>query len=97
MFKIEGLDKLARDLDAAQKALSELDGELGSVSMDPYDPASIEAAIQEADRLVDERVAPYASNPLVAQLVEGVKEAQREALLERAAAARLENDQGDCT
>lgn len=97
MFKIEGLDKLARDLDAAQKALSELDGELGSVSMDPYDPASIEVAIQEADRLVDERVAPYASNPLVAQLVEEVKEAQREALLERAAAARLENDQGDCT
>jgi hypothetical protein len=95
MFKIEGLDKLTRDLEAAQKALGELDGELGSVSMDPHDPASIEAAIQEAARLVDERVAPYASNPLVAQLVEGVKEAQREGLLERAAAARLESDQKD--
>lgn len=92
MIKIEGLDKLTRDLEAAQKALGELDGELGSVRMDPHDPASIEAAIQEAARLVDERVAPYASNPLVAQLVEGVKEAHREGLLERAAAARLEND-----
>lgn len=93
MFKIEGLDKLTRDLEAAQKALGELDSELGSVCMDPHDPASIEAAIQEAARLVDERVAPYASNPLVAQLVEGVKEAQREGLLERAAAARLGKDQ----
>jgi cell division protein ZapA (FtsZ GTPase activity inhibitor) len=92
MFKIEGLDKLTRDLDAAQKALGELNGELGSVSMDPHDPASIEAAIQEAARLIDERVAPYASNPLVAQLVESIKENQREGLLERAAAARLEKD-----
>jgi len=92
MFKIDGLDKLTRDLEAAQKALGELDGELGAVSMDPHDPASIEAAIQEASRLIDERVAHYASNPLVAQLVEGVKETQREAILERAAAARLEKD-----
>ncbi|KVT31233.1 hypothetical protein [Burkholderia ubonensis] len=92
MFNIEGLDKLARDLETAQKALAELDGELGSVSINPHDPASIEAAIQEAARLVDERVAPYASNPLVAQLVEDVKEAQRDGLLERAAAARLEKD-----
>jgi hypothetical protein len=45
-------------LEAAQKALGELDGELGSVSMDPHDQASIEAAIQKAARLVDERVAP---------------------------------------
>ena len=37
MFKIDGLDKLTRDLEAAQKALSELDGELGAVGMDPHD------------------------------------------------------------
>jgi hypothetical protein len=92
MFKIEGLDKLTRDLEAAQKALVELDGELGSVSIDPHDPASIEAAIQDAARLIDERVAPYAPNPLVAQLVESIKENHREGLLERAAAARLEKD-----
>ena len=92
MLKIDGLDKLTRELEAAQKALGELDGDLGSVSIDPHDPASIEAAIQEAARMVDERVAPYASNPLVAQLVEAVKEAQREGLLEQAAAARIEKD-----
>ncbi|KVR60796.1 hypothetical protein WK20_15385 [Burkholderia ubonensis] len=85
-------DKLTRDLEAAQSALAELDGELGSVSMDPHDPASIEAAIQESVRLIDERVAAYASNPLVTQLVEAVKEAQRDGILERAAAARLEKD-----
>lgn len=93
MFKISGLDKLTRDLEAAQKALSQLDGELGSASMDPYDPASIEAAIQEAARLIDERVAAYASNPLVGQLVESMKEAQRAGILEQAAIARLRKDE----
>jgi hypothetical protein len=29
MFKIEGLDKLQRELDQASKALQEIDGELG--------------------------------------------------------------------
>ena len=64
MFKITGLDKISRDLEDAQKALSEMDGELGSVSFDPHDPASIEAAVQEVERLIDERLGSYASNRL---------------------------------
>ncbi len=88
MFKITGLDKISRDLEDAQKAVSEMDGELGSVSFDPHDPASIEAAIQEVDRLIDARLGSYASNPIVGPLAEGMKEQHRQGILDKAAAGR---------
>ncbi|PPA97522.1 hypothetical protein [Pseudomonas aeruginosa] len=56
MFKITGLDKLQKNLKDAQRALSELDGELGVVNFDPNDPASIEGAIQSVNRMIDERL-----------------------------------------
>ena len=88
MFKITGLDKLSRDLEDAQKAMTAMDGELGSVRFDPHDPASIEAAIQEVDRLIDERLGSYASNPLIGPLAEGMKEQYRQGIIDKAAAAR---------
>jgi len=92
MFKITGLDKLSRDLEDAQKAMSEMDGELGSVSFDPHDPASIEAAIQEVERLIDERLGSYASNPIVGPLAEGMKDQYRQGIIDKATAARIGED-----
>ncbi len=46
-MKITGFDKLNRQLEDAQKAISELDGELGTVTFTPDDPASIENAIHQ--------------------------------------------------
>jgi len=90
MFKISGLDKLQRELDEAAKALDSLDGELGTVSFDPSSPSSIEAAIQSASALIDERISQFSENPMVAALVGSMKEQYREAILAKAAAARLE-------
>lgn len=92
MIKISGLDTLSKQLEEAQQALGELEGEL-SVSFDPDDPASIEAAIQEADASIDAKVEPWADNPLVVQAVTGLKEQYRQAIIDRAAAARLEANQ----
>jgi hypothetical protein len=92
MFKITGLDQLTKQLDQAQAALNELEGDLGEVNFDPHDPGSIESAIQKVNGVLDAKVAAWADNPLVAQVVEGMKEQYREAILERAAAARLEAD-----
>ena len=86
---ISGLDTLNRQLADAQSALEALDGELGSVSFDPNDPASIELAIQSVGTTIDEKVAPFADNPVIAPLVEGMKEQYREAIINRAAEARL--------
>ncbi|WFU01951.1 hypothetical protein QA648_17905 [Rhizobium sp. CB3171] len=89
-MKISGLDGLTRQLKDAEKALAELDGEIGTVTFTPDDPASIENAISQIEAMIDERVGQYAANPFVAPLIEGMKEQYREALIEKAAAARLE-------
>ena len=88
-MKITGFDKLSRQLEDAQRAISELDGELGTVTFTPDDPASIENAIQQVVSIIDERAGRYASNPFVAPLIEGLKEQYREGIIEKAAAARL--------
>ena len=91
-MKITGLDELTRKLEDAQKALKLLDGELGSVSFDPDDPGSIQAAIKRIETMIDERVGNYADNPIISQLIEGMKEKYRQGILERAAAARLKKE-----
>lgn len=93
MFKIKGLGKIQKDLKDAQRALNELDGELGVVNFDPNDPASIESAIQSVNRMVDDRLEKYSSNPIVQPLAEKMKEKYRESILEKAAEARLKSDE----
>lgn len=95
MFKITGLDKLQKNLKDAERALSESDGELGVVNFDPNDPASIEGAIQSVNRMIDERLSEYSSNPIVGPLAEQMKEKYRESILENAAAARLQSDEDE--
>lgn len=95
MFKITGLDKLQKNLKDAERALSESDGELGVVNFDPNDPASIEGAIQSVNRMIDERLSEYSSNPIVGPLAEQMKEKYRESILEKAAAARLQSDEDE--
>lgn len=92
MFKITGLDSLTRDLKEAQQAVAQIDGDLGTVHFDPHDPASIESAIQEVGRLVDERLGAYASNPIVGPLATEMKEKYRQAIIDKAAAARTGED-----
>lgn len=95
MFNITGLDKLSKQLSDAQKALEMLDGELGTVSFDPDDPASIEAAIQSVETIIDDRLGPFASNPIIAPLAEQMKDKYREAIIDRAAEARLNGSKDD--
>lgn len=92
MVKISGLDSLSRELKDAQKALSELDGAIAEVAFDPNDPASIDRAIHEVEQAVDDRIAPYARNEIVASIADELKENARASILERAAAARLADE-----
>lgn len=95
MFNITGLDELSKQLTDTQKALEALDGELGTVSFNPNDPASIEAAIQSVEMIIDDRLGPFASNPIIAPLTEQMKEKYREAIIDRAAEARLKGSADD--
>ena len=92
MFEITGLDRLQKQLKEAEEAFAELDGNIGEVSFNPADPASIEAAINDVERMIDERVGRYSDNPIVAPAIEGMKEQYRAAIIEKAAAARLQSE-----
>lgn len=89
---ITGLDKLQRQIVEAQKVLEALDGELCTVNFNPHEPESIEAAIQQVWTVIDERVGAYTSNPIIGPLAEEMKEKYREEILERAATARVEEE-----
>jgi hypothetical protein len=95
MVKITGLDKLQKTLSDAQKAAKEIDGEIGAVSFNPSDPASIEAAIQNMEAMIDERLGSYSDNPIIGPMAEKMKETYREAIIEKAAAERLKGDAVD--
>jgi len=95
MVKIKGLEALQKTLSEAQKALDSVNGELGTLSFNPEDPASIEAAIAESERLVDERLGSYAGNAIVGPLISQMKDAYRTAVVEKAAEARLKGEAAD--
>jgi hypothetical protein len=94
MLKITGLDKLQKELKQAEQALSELNGELAVVNFNPHEPASIEAAIQSVNRMIDNRIEPYSDNSIIGSLADQMKESYRENILQKAAEARLQSDEG---
>lgn len=94
-MKITGLDKLQKTLSDAEKAIKEIEGELGSVSFDPNDPASIEAAIQNMESMIDEKLGNYADNSIIGPMADQMKETYREGIIEKAAEARLKGDAAD--
>ncbi|MBE5221342.1 MULTISPECIES: hypothetical protein [Pectobacterium] len=95
MLKITGLDKLQKDLKEAERALGELDGELGIINFNPNDPSSIEAALQSVEQMIDERIGKYSSNPIIGPLADDMKERYRESILQKAAEARLNPEEDE--
>ena len=91
-LKIEGLDSLIQKMKELERAVTNLDGNLANLEFDPNDPQSIEQAIQELNAEIDKRVSSYSRNEIIVNIADAIKESGREAILERAAAARLEGE-----
>ncbi len=87
-FDINGLDKLQRDLDEAQRAIASLDGTIATLAFDPNNPASVEEAVRQMEDAVDKRVSSYGHNALIARVTQGAKEQFRRQILERANSER---------
>jgi hypothetical protein len=94
-MKIDGFDKLSRQLDEAQRALAALEGDLGQVEFDPSDPASIEQALQSMETMLDSRAGKWANNPIVAELLPQMKAKYRQQILDKAAQHRLQGASDD--
>ncbi|ONF95173.1 hypothetical protein [Sphingomonas jeddahensis] len=90
VIRVKGLDDLTKTIADAQKALSAIEGDLGNVQFNPYEPSSIEAAIAEAENMIDSRLGKYSKNPIVAPLVSEMKERYRIGILDKAAELRLQ-------
>jgi hypothetical protein len=88
-MKITGLDAIMKKTEQMSKFASEIDGELASVSFDPSDPASIEAALLQVSDAIDEKTKSYDRNDWVQNLAAELKEQTRNTILEKAAAARI--------
>lgn len=92
MFKMTGLDKLTNKLDQLQRMIGQLDGEIGTVTFDPHDPASIESAISNIEALIDQKVGDYSSNAMAVSIIESLKDTYRQSILDKAAEARATGD-----
>lgn len=89
-INFKGLEGLTKTMKELERALSDLDGDIAHLTFDAHDPQSIENAIREFNSAVDQKIAGYSQNDLVAHLVEELKESGRTTILEQAALARLE-------
>lgn len=93
VIKMSGLDNLTNQLEEAQKAIAEMNGEIGTVSFDPSDPMSIEQAVKSVEAMIDTRLGNYSQNPIIGPLIDDMKEQYRAGILEKAAEARLKGDE----
>jgi hypothetical protein len=87
-MKITGLGKLQKELAELQRVIGSLDGEIGTINFNPHDPASIESAISHLSALIDEKTGHYSSNSAAASIIENLKDAYRQGILDKAAEAR---------
>jgi hypothetical protein len=89
-IKIDGLNKLHRDLEQAQRAFKSLDGEITRLTFDPNDQASINAALRQLDNAFDAKLRPYRGNPLVEGMAKDIREGFRKGFLKRVEEAKRE-------
>lgn len=90
-MKVTGFEAIKKKTNQMAKFAEEIDGELASVSFDPANPGSIEAALQQISDAIDEKTKSYERNDWIQNLAAQLKEHARNNLLEKAAAARMDD------
>jgi hypothetical protein len=80
-------DDLQRELQELQAAMASLNGDVAKLHF-TSDPESINAAIQEMERVVNNKLSGYMHNPMVATIAEHAKEQYRNKIHEVASGKR---------
>lgn len=89
---------MARYLREIEKFIEEVNSLAASVVFESISPASIEAAMGNADQCIDQVAGRYNRNPLLKEVAQKVKLQLREKILEKAANSRLNSvDEEDMT
>jgi predicted nucleotide-binding protein len=96
-FKITGFDSFERELQLVTEAIESLDGKITTLDFDPLDQMSVENAIADVKLAIDKKVAPYRNSPIVEGIIAELKSKYEAEILERATAARLNNNERPMT
>lgn len=88
-MKVSGIIKFNQKQNKTTEELGSLDNEIETVKIDPDDPASIEAAIQSMEAIIDKRLGPYSGNSIIAPFAKSIKIKYRESIVNRAATDRI--------
>jgi len=86
--KVEGLERVQKELAELADATAALDGTLCNVRFDPSNADSVREAISEMEKAVDTKTARWRSNSAVREIAQRSKERFRKAILDQASAAR---------
>jgi hypothetical protein len=89
--KMEGFEKLQRELSELADAARALDGNLCDLRFDPGDESSVRDAIARMEAAVDAKTARWRSNSAVREIAEKSKQRFREEILRKASVARQSN------
>lgn len=81
--EIEGLNQLTRQLEEASRVFKSLGGELEQIALEPGNQASVQAAIQQVEAIIDQKAAPYRGNELVDSMVQQLKKRYRDEIIRR--------------
>lgn len=84
MLEIQGLDKLQDELVDLQKFMNEFDSELGTFKLNSKDSDSVENAIREMERMVDNKVLKYSSNATIMNMVSDIKNNLKQQIISKA-------------
>ena len=83
------MKSLLKNLNKLELILNELESQPINLKFDPFDPLSIESAIQEYNYGLDSIAGDEINNPIISSLLEGLKENARSEIIREAAEARL--------
>ena len=91
-IEFSGFDKLNNIIEQTQKFQKEIDNEIVNVSFDPFDAESIEQAIIEMERMIDGKSTVYAKNQMIQKIAIETKTTYRQAIIDKAAEARVQKE-----
>lgn len=75
------------------RVLEQIDDDIETVTFNPRDLASVEAAIQKVGGMIDDQLDEYMSDPKLAPVITGAKNRYRRAIFEVVGQARVQDEE----
>ena len=84
-IKMNGLDEMTNHLKELQSFMSEIDGDIGTINFNAKDQDSVNQAIANMEKMIDEKAKNYQHNQSIMELVEEMKGNYKQQILDKAA------------